>query len=531
MGNCLCVESKAKSKPPVSPNSSKPLPLNRRPAINSALVKDISDDYTFIEILGQGHFGIVRKAINKHDSNLIVAVKSINKQKLKKEIHLLKREVESLSALDHPNIIKLYESYEDLKYFHIVTEYCSGGMLLDRVVNTGHYSEREAANLMYKILLTVNHLHSKGICHRDLKPDNFVFENHSKDAELKLIDFGLATKFGTKFHKMDSIVGTPHYVAPEILKGEYSFECDLWSVGVIMFKLLSGSHPFTSEHPRGLLHSLLNGKLKFRGDVWKVVSKQAKKLIKKLLDRNPSARYTAEMALEHPWFDSAITGSKISLDQEILQSLKNFRATSKIQQEAYAVLVKYLSLNQIKDLRKAFRALDSGKTGYLSFNDIRKAIDRYGLELENEKLEEILNNTNFHNDGHINYSEFLAATLSSRVAIDEELIWRVFKKFDLSRSGHITPEDLKEVLRRLGEDFTDEQVKQMLSEVELNEEGLLSFEEFKKLFKLSESHTEESDSVKFSSDSQIDEHIPKNSRAYPKEKKSKTSERHHLTKI
>ena len=158
---------------------------------------------------------------------------------------MLQRELEILKEVDHPNIIKLYEIYEDQEYLHMVMEYCSGGELFDKVIQKVHFSEKEAASIMYKLFNAINHLHSVHISHRDLKPENCLFDSHSEDAEIKIIDFGLSTKFGEdEESSMHTLVGTPYFVAPEVLLKNYGPQCDIWSLGVIMFTLLVGHPPF-----------------------------------------------------------------------------------------------------------------------------------------------------------------------------------------------------------------------------------------------------------------------------------------------
>ena len=139
---------------------------------------------------------------------------------------MLKRECEILMQVDHPNIIKTYAVYEDAKYFHIVMELCEGGELFDRIVEKLNFAEKEAAVHFRNMMSAVNHLHTNGICHRDMKPENFLFATKSPDAEIKLIDFGLSRKF-EKATDLTTMVGTPYYVAPEVLNGSYGVECDI----------------------------------------------------------------------------------------------------------------------------------------------------------------------------------------------------------------------------------------------------------------------------------------------------------------
>lgn len=166
-------------------------------------------------------------------------------------IEKLKQEVIFLKRLDSPNIVKYYETYEDDNYVYIVTEYCSGGELFDliskKLETSKKFKEKEAAEIMQKLFKAIAHCHSQGIAHRDIKPENIML---GKDGELKLIDFGLAQKF-VKNSSMDTgkMIGTPQYLSPEAFEGHSSMEVDMWSLGVLMHVLLSGSYPYAGATP------------------------------------------------------------------------------------------------------------------------------------------------------------------------------------------------------------------------------------------------------------------------------------------
>jgi calcium-dependent protein kinase len=152
--------------------------------------------YKFVRVLGGGHFGTVRLAYLHSDPDKYYAVKSVMRSHVKpQDIHLLETELNILKDVDHPNIVRFYETYIDYRYVHIVQELCNGGELFDRIVDSQKFGEKEASKYMYKIMSAVKHLHEHGICHRDLKPENFIFSDKSKDSELKIIDFGLSKKF------------------------------------------------------------------------------------------------------------------------------------------------------------------------------------------------------------------------------------------------------------------------------------------------------------------------------------------------
>lgn len=260
---------------------------------------DVQKFYELGPILGHGSFGNVRVAtLRNSKTTQQFAVKSIPKAKITKEIGLLVNELKILKMVDHPNIIKLYEVYEDDRYIHLVMEYCSGGELFERIIDQGTFSEYEAANLMAKLFHAINHLHSLRISHRDLKPENVLYTSKEPNADIKLVDFGLSSKFGDD--KMHTIVGTCYYVAPEVLKQKYGPKCDLWSLGVMMYLLLAGKPPFVGKDKFEVFDKIRKSKYSLEGDVWNSISEEAKDLIRKLLNKNQKRRLSAVQALEHP---------------------------------------------------------------------------------------------------------------------------------------------------------------------------------------------------------------------------------------
>jgi calcium-dependent protein kinase len=168
--------------------------------------------------------------------------------------------------IDHPNVIKLYEIFEDKRYIYLVMEMCSGGELFDRIYEKINehktYTEKEAARIFKQMMTAICHCHSNKICHRDLKPENLLFLNKS-DEDLKVIDFGLSRVFGEKDHIMHTKVGTAYYVSPEILKGDYDEKCDIWSSGVILYILLTGIPPFNGESDNDIYRKIAKKKFSY----------------------------------------------------------------------------------------------------------------------------------------------------------------------------------------------------------------------------------------------------------------------------
>merc|ERR1712113_220781 len=272
-----------------------------------------------------------------------------------------------MKIMDHPNIIKLYETFEDHRNIYLVMELCTGGELFDRIIEAGHFTEVQAAILVQQIIRAIFYMHENHVCHRDLKPENFLFQ--SKDAiekpSLKIIDFGLSCKFDQN-QVLTTKAGTPYYVAPQVLGGKYDQLSDLWSVGVIMYVMLCGYPPFFGETDAEVLSKVRLGNFSFNAADWKNVSEDAKNLIRMLLKMNPRDRYTAEQALNHDWIkNKAPKATDSPLRETFVENLRGFRKHDKFKKAALNVIAQQLEEKQIDDLRKVFTTLDKNGDGLL----------------------------------------------------------------------------------------------------------------------------------------------------------------------
>jgi len=269
--------------------------------------------------LGSGAFSVVKEGIHKKDGSK-VAIKVIQKTTVAGEdIKLLRREITNLKTLDHPNILKLYEVYEDKQQFYLVMELVQGKELFDKIVERGQYSERDASHITRQFVSAIEYLHSKGIAHRDLKPENILSVGSGEKEVIKVADFGLSKNFGDE--KMMTSCGSPGYVAPEVLECEtYDKSVDMWSIGVILYILLVGYPPFYADSDPALFKKIMACDYSF-GEGWDVVSESAKDLIKHLLVKDPKQRFNAGQALNHPWLKQ---GKDLSEKQLQMTKLKDF---------------------------------------------------------------------------------------------------------------------------------------------------------------------------------------------------------------
>ena len=264
----------------------------------------------------------------------LYACKVISKHKLKskEEIEDVRREVAIMHHLaGHENIVTVHGAYEDARAVYLVMEYCGGGELFNRIVEAGHYSERKAAAMFRTMLRVLHHCHELGVVHRDLKPENFLLSAAGDAGILKATDFGLSM-FVKPGQVLDEMVGSPYYVAPEVLKRKYGVECDVWSAGVILYILLCGLPPFWGDNEKAIFESIMVGHLDFSEAPWPSISAPAKELIKQLLTKDVKARLTIEQALAHPWVMEGGSAPDDAMDSEVLKRMRTFANQSKFKQ-------------------------------------------------------------------------------------------------------------------------------------------------------------------------------------------------------
>lgn len=424
------------------------------------------------DMLGSGTYGAVFVATHKVTKEPR-AIKAIAKSKVKNP-ETFKNEIEIMKKLDHPNIIKLYEIYEDVRYIYLVMELCKGGELFERISNKGHFTEKEAMDLFSQIIHALYYCHSFNICHRDLKPENFLYLNDAEDSPIKVIDFGLS-KIAQADSEMSTRAGTPYYISPEVLDGKYNQSCDIWSAGVILYILLCGYPPFYGNSDREILDAVKTGDFNFEGEEWESVSDDAKDLISKMLTK-PAQRLTASQVLEHTWFKTEKKKDKININVQIL---KNFIAATKLQKVVLTCMASQLSENEIMDLGKIFLSLDKNGDGTLTFEELTEGLSKLP-DFNTKEIQDLMASMDTDKSGKIDYTEFLAATMEKTLYLKEEKLYMAFKMFDKDDDGKITASELKEVLgsQDMYQDKDSKFWDDLVKEVDLNGDGVIDYNEF-----------------------------------------------------
>jgi len=291
-----------------------------RPKIEGAEEGDIKDKYIIGDEIGRGGFSVVCEATRKEDGEKF-AVKIVEKTLIQEDIKLLKREIEIMKKVDHVNILKLMEIFEDDENVYIVMELVDGNELFDRIVDKGYYSEKSTVHIVKQILYAVKYLHEQGIAHRDLKPENLLCSGEGSLEVVKIADFGLSKIFaGEKGEELQTSCGTPGYVAPEVLMCEsYDKSVDMWGIGIITYILLAGYPPFYADNDTQLFEKIMNAEYDFDDECWDDVSDLAKDFIQHLLVKEPENRFSAEQALQHQWITSAAPDKALNIHQRMSQ--------------------------------------------------------------------------------------------------------------------------------------------------------------------------------------------------------------------
>jgi len=257
-------------------------------------------DWEIGKELGSGHFAKVKTGTNKKTGKRC-AIKILKKPSGSK-MALVETEVGILKQVRHPYIVQCFDVIETPDKVYFMMELMEGGELFDRIVDKGHFTEQDAIGVSIKLIDSIKYLHSKGIAHRDLKPENMLMTSGDKDAEVKITDFGLSKFFDEQTKVMQTPCGTPGYIAPEVLRMKgYGKECDVWSLGVIIYILLCGFPPFYADNDAQLYEKIKKGEFEFLRPYWDPISDQAKDLIKRMLTVDPKKRITCDEALQHPW--------------------------------------------------------------------------------------------------------------------------------------------------------------------------------------------------------------------------------------
>lgn len=435
--------------------------------------------YRELKKLGSGGYAEVTLCLHI-PTNTERAVKIIHKvglsDSMKSQNSLLK-EFDILRNLDHPNILRCFEIFEDTRFYYIATEYCPGGDLFSEICKFKRFSESQAADILYQLLSALVYCHERGIIHRDLKPENLLLLEKGDLLSLKVADFG-SSELITKKRKAKGCYGSAYYLAPEVLLEFYDEKCDMWSVGIIMYILLTGKAPYPGKSCEAIIENIQRQPFIVTPAKTQLMSPHAEELIKKMLCIKPNKRCSAQEAIVHPWIVSH--RERIVVDVELaLQGLKEFNSNSKLQ-EAISVFVatQIKSHDDIKYFKKCFQKIDINGDGKLTKDELLTEYSKYmSIEEAHKVSNEIIERLDQDKDGQIDYTEFLVSCSEIQLNISLEHLEAAFKMFDIDSSGTITVEEIKAILND-GEEREEGIWKSILQEADSNNDGHIDLKEF-----------------------------------------------------
>lgn len=532
--------------------------INDLKLITSNLIFESSEPfnkyYKIIESLGGGSFGKVYRCLHliTNQERALKIVKLQSKESDGQDAGKIIKEIEFLAQLDHPQIMKVYEYYKDQYNYYIATELLEGGDLYEYIAKVKVFTEIEAAKVLSQILSAVAYLHSKGIVHRDLKPENIVVDNiglgirnqtknltrkelkevksvgqdisetftaeervkakhHSStkqkrpvltDLNIKLIDFG-ASCYYSKNEILTLKVGTPYYIAPEVLRKEYNNKCDIWSMGVILYILLIGRPPFEDKTRDGIFEKILNLKFDKESKEWNRISDNAKDLISKMLNPNYKLRLSAKECYDHPWIQHNLKlyehayclEDKKDLElkdkdekmKEALHNLKKFSVRNKFQQATIAHLIRHVANKSLLDsLKDIFKRFDTDHDGVLSYEEVRSGLQSYCKNHPDEEFDfdDIIKRLDQDNSNNIEYEEFLRNMIDMKSLLTKQNLLIAFNMFDTDKNGVLSLSEIKEALGVISNTDVKEKdsiLKKVMKTIDANGDGSISFEEFYQL--------------------------------------------------
>ena len=487
--------------------------------------------YKELKTLGEGAYGVVKKVCLKNDPDSLRAMKIIPKENLieNEDGSKLVDEIEILKNLEHPNIMKIYECFNDKDNVYIISEFCDEGDLLGKIEKVGTFNQIVVKFLMDQILNAIAYLHSNRIFHGDIKLENvmlyktslresrrfsrinkdlnrnkklqkdietsfrnkaFMSKNNNtsliddmNDYEIKLIDFG-CSKFlvKKKDNKLSGIVGTSIYCSPEVIDNLYDEKSDEWSCGVLMYIMLCGEPPYQGETEEEIFENIKKGKLSFSQPEFSNVSDNCIDLIKKLLAPNKNNRIKASEALRHPFFTenyNPIIAMANNMDKNILKKILEIK---KLPSKFHELIEAYLCFNFIKKdeekkLRQVFRYLDHKGKNRLSRHDFIKTFKENGMNVSDEQIQNIINALDSDGNNSIEYQEFLRAMCDKESLYSDKNLKSAYDSIDIDKKGYINMEDIKKFI------FKDKNVEEKkflgyLKLVGLDLQSKLEFEQF-----------------------------------------------------
>ena len=468
--------------------------LDRQPSIIhyapnlivSQIKTDPSLDYKLVKVIGEGAFGRVNLVEHKV-TGMIRAMKVIKKAIVLNDQNnesLVLNELNILKKIDHQNVVKIYEFYSDNKNFYLITEYCSGGDLFT-VSKKENLSEKQVACIIYQILLAINHIHKMKIMHRDLKLENILITKKEEDGlyRIKLCDFGTSHLFKDG-EKEKGVTGSSYYIAPEVYNKKYTFKCDLWSVGVIMYVLLTKKIPFFGKDDKEVRKSII--RKKYNPEPIRCFSQYVQDLIADLLEKDYDKRLNAEKALTYEIFKvyqckEAINKVDLKQIKSYVENIKRYKRNNIFQETAISYLIHNCDIDDVPIILQLFNLFDVNDNGKIGFTEFYDGLVKIcGENITREEGRKIFLNLDSDKNNYIEQEEFVKAGVDKKVFLSDKMLKLAFDFFDIDNSGLITVEDIIQLFKdnvKINKEASSE-FQKIIQTIDKNEKGKIDYEQF-----------------------------------------------------
>jgi calcium-dependent protein kinase len=366
-------------------------------------------------------------------------------------------EIGILRKLDHQNIMRLFETFEDDSHIYMVFELCSGGDLFDRLLEEGSFSEKTAMRLAYQMASGIQHLHGLRVCHRDIQPESFVLTNRgpSEGNSVKIVSMTTSKEFGSS--PLLTKVFTLHYVAPEMLsadaKNGYTQSIDIWSLGVLTYVMIAGIPPFNSDSDLLTLQAVMAGNYNYEpADRWTGVKPDTKGLINAMLVVDPAQRLKIKEVIQQPAMQAAFADGAMDVGEK-----QNTVARSEADKEkdknplrtAFTMLAEMISNEQLEELRNLFKEMDTKRCGTIDFEAIRGWLIRMvTVEFKEHESRVELQDLLVAATGKVNYAMYLATMTDWRRNIRKEAARAIYSSLDIDKNGNISLYEIAQALTK-----------------------------------------------------------------------------------
>ena len=448
------------------------------------------DKYKIEELIGKGEFSLVYKATLKSNGDLR-AFKVIKKDErnFHKSKELLK-EIELLEETDNPYIVKMYEFYDCPRAICLINEYLKGGSIYDKLKKEKKFSEFNTAIVIFQVLSALSFCHSQKIIHRNLNLTNILIDIQKDHfTHIKIIDFSTSAKM-VKGAEMEESKSNIKYTAPEVLAGKYNETRDIWSVGVIMYILLTGIYPFDGKDILKIKAQIELCNVNYNNENLQKCSKECIDLLKELLNKDKN-RISAQKAITHIWFKNLNIKERLTFlpfekIKKVLEQIMKFKPKKTLQKLCLAYLVRNFDDESVDDASNVYLQIDCNNDGKIDEKEfviqLKSIIEKTGEKIDENYLKKVFENIDIDKSGTVEYSEFVAASVEKELILKEENLKESFDFFDKNKNGLINLEDLRVVFKKF-KGFSQEEFNSIVSDVDVDENNEIDFEEYKNVMK------------------------------------------------